>query len=158
MTESVFVTTGKERSLLVLASGNVEEAVCGYFTKYDCSSADINPIGGILKEDIRKFVLYASEQLDIPILKEIYNAPPSAELEPLSLDGAIQQTDEQGFFMFLSLPSLTNRIYSPTLLVFNITPNIKISKLGLFRVSPPSFVSAYYLRPQTCLSCYYIKI
>lgn len=31
--------------LLVLGSANVDEALRGYMTKYDCSSADINPIG-----------------------------------------------------------------------------------------------------------------
>ena len=32
--------------LLVLGSANVDEGLRGYLTKYDCSSADINPIGG----------------------------------------------------------------------------------------------------------------
>ena len=32
----------------------------GYLTKYDCSSADINPIGGISKTDLRKFILYCA--------------------------------------------------------------------------------------------------
>jgi NAD+ synthase (glutamine-hydrolysing) len=36
-------------SLLVLGSANVDEALRGYYTKYDCSSADINPIGAISK-------------------------------------------------------------------------------------------------------------
>ena len=31
--------------LLVLGSANVDESLRGYMTKYDCSSADINPIG-----------------------------------------------------------------------------------------------------------------
>lgn len=31
--------------LLVLGTGNVDEALRGYLTKYDCSSADLNPIG-----------------------------------------------------------------------------------------------------------------
>ena len=35
--------------LLVLGSANVDEALRGYYTKYDCSAADINPIGGINK-------------------------------------------------------------------------------------------------------------
>ncbi len=29
-------------------------------TKYDCSSADINPIGGISKTDLRKFIQYCA--------------------------------------------------------------------------------------------------
>jgi NAD+ synthase (glutamine-hydrolysing) len=39
---------------LVLGSANVDESLWGYLTKYDCSSADINPIGGISK--VRWFV------------------------------------------------------------------------------------------------------
>ena len=34
----------------------------GYLTKYDCSSADINPIGGINKSDLRSFVRYAHDK------------------------------------------------------------------------------------------------
>ena len=30
----------------------------GYMTKYDCSSADICPIGGISKTDLRSFIKY----------------------------------------------------------------------------------------------------
>ena len=37
----------KSRSLLVLGSTNVDEALRGYYTKGDCSFADINPIGSI---------------------------------------------------------------------------------------------------------------
>ena len=31
--------------LLVLGSANVDEGLRGYYTKYDCSAADLNPIG-----------------------------------------------------------------------------------------------------------------
>ena len=51
-------STGKSGNLLVLGSANVDEALRGYFTKYDCSSADINPIGGISKTDLRSFCRY----------------------------------------------------------------------------------------------------
>ena len=44
---------GRQGFLLVLGSGNVDEALYGYLTKYDCSSADINPIGGISKVDLK---------------------------------------------------------------------------------------------------------
>lgn len=49
---------GRPGGLLVLGSGNVDEALRGYLTKYDCSSADINPIGGIAKNDLKKFLRY----------------------------------------------------------------------------------------------------
>ena len=51
-------TQDKSGSLLVLGSANVDEGLRGYLTKYDCSSADINPIGGISKTDLRSFCRY----------------------------------------------------------------------------------------------------
>ena len=48
--------------LLVLGSANVDEALRGYMTKYDCSSADVNPIGGISKTDLRLFLIYAKDR------------------------------------------------------------------------------------------------
>ena len=85
---------GRPGSLLVLGSANVDESLRGYFTKYDCSSADLNPIGSISKTDLRSFILYCSDKFKISALKSIYDAPPTAELEPLSTDGKIEQLDE----------------------------------------------------------------
>ena len=70
--------------LLVLGSGNVDEALRGYFTKYDCSSADINPIGGICKKDLKALLRWAEVTLECPTLGSILGAPPTAELRPLS--------------------------------------------------------------------------
>lgn len=89
---------GRPGGLLVLGSANVDEALRGYMTKYDCSSADINPIGGISKTDLRLFLNYAKEKFNIPIISEIVTAPPTAELEPLC-DGQIAQTDEEDMGM-----------------------------------------------------------
>lgn len=44
-------------------------SLTGYFTKYDCSSADINPIGGISKTDLRSFLQYCVEQFQLTALK-----------------------------------------------------------------------------------------
>ncbi|XP_077968595.1 glutamine-dependent NAD(+) synthetase-like [Styela clava] len=88
----------KPGGLLVLGSANVDEALRGYFTKYDCSSADLNPIGGISKTDLRSFIRYAIDNFNIPPLKEVIEAPPTAELEPL-LEGELVQTDEQDMGM-----------------------------------------------------------
>ena len=84
---------GRDGGLLVLGSANVDESLRGYFTKYDCSSADINPIGGISKTDLRSFIHFAISHYKIDALKEIFDAPPTAELEPLR-EGEIAQTDE----------------------------------------------------------------
>lgn len=68
---------------LVLGSSNVDEGLRGYLTKYDCSSADINPIGSISKQDLRSFLKWAAVNLGYSSLAEIEAAPPTAELEPI---------------------------------------------------------------------------
>lgn len=61
-------------------------------TKYDCSSgegfkliyltitinflpADINPIGGISKTDLKRFITYARDAFDLPIMNELVSFP-----------------------------------------------------------------------------------
>lgn len=44
-------------------------SLTGYFTKYDCSSADINPIGGISKTDLKRFLTYYAEHFQVTALK-----------------------------------------------------------------------------------------
>ena len=53
-------------------------------TKYDCSSADLNPIGSISKTDLKSFIAWASNSFDMPILEEFIHAVPTAELEPIT--------------------------------------------------------------------------
>ena len=87
----------RDGTLLVLGTGNVDEALRGYLTKYDCSSGDINPIGGISKHDLRRFLKWAAHHLDYPVLGEIVEAPPTAELEPIT--ETYTQTDEDDMGM-----------------------------------------------------------
>ncbi|XP_064779422.1 glutamine-dependent NAD(+) synthetase-like [Oncorhynchus masou masou] len=100
---------GKPGGLLVLGSANVDESLTGYFTKYDCSSADINPIGGISKTDLQSFLRYCVEQFQLTALKSIMAAPPTAELEPL-MDGQVSQTDESDMGMTYSELSVIGRL------------------------------------------------
>ncbi|XP_069581843.1 glutamine-dependent NAD(+) synthetase-like [Brachyistius frenatus] len=109
---------GQPGGLLVLGSANVDESLTGYFTKYDCSSADINPIGGVSKTDLKSFLLYCVEQFQLPALRGILAAPPTAELEPLT-DGQVSQTDEADMGMTYSELSVIGRLR-------------KISKCGPF--------------------------
>ncbi|XP_057696244.1 glutamine-dependent NAD(+) synthetase-like isoform X2 [Corythoichthys intestinalis] len=109
---------GKPGGLLVLGSANVDESLTGYFTKYDCSSADINPIGGISKNDLKGFLLYCVGQFQLTALTSILAAPPTAELEPLT-DGQVSQTDEADMGMTYSELSVIGRLR-------------KISKCGPF--------------------------
>ena len=58
--------------------------------RYDCSAADINPIGGISKTDLRRFLVWGASHLGYPELASVEAAPPTAELEPLR-GGRVQQ-------------------------------------------------------------------
>ncbi|KAI8379492.1 uncharacterized protein BYT42DRAFT_545837 [Radiomyces spectabilis] len=79
-------------ALLVLGSANVDESLRGYLTKYDCSSADVNPIGAISKHDLKRFIGYAQKEFKMEILGEFLSATPTAELEPITKD--YTQSDE----------------------------------------------------------------
>ncbi|KAI9997165.1 hypothetical protein PInf_000601 [Phytophthora infestans] len=68
--------------LLVLSSGNVDEALRGYMTKYDCSSGDLNPIGAVSKGDLKKLLRWAATKYNYPALQTVEEAPPTAELRP----------------------------------------------------------------------------
>eukprot|EP00887_Chlorella_sp_A99_P004869 scaffold4.g4869.t1 len=100
---------GRAGWLLVLGSANVDEGLRGYLTKYDCSSADINPIGGVSKQDLRRFLRWAAVHLGYSALAEVEAAPPTAELEPLH-NGAVAQTDEQDMGMTYEELSIYGRM------------------------------------------------
>eukprot|EP00058_Branchiostoma_floridae_P022347 XP_002607837.1 hypothetical protein BRAFLDRAFT_275067 [Branchiostoma floridae] len=100
---------GRPGGLLVLGSSNVDESLRGYMTKYDCSSADINPIGGISKTDLRAFIRFCVDKFGFTALEEIYDAPPTAELEPLA-EGQIAQTDEEDMGMTYEELSMYGRL------------------------------------------------
>lgn len=100
---------GKPGGLLVLGSANVDESLTGYFTKYDCSSADINPIGGVSKMDLKCFLQYCVKRFQLTALTSILEAPPTAELEPLT-DGKVVQTDEADMGMTYSELSVIGRL------------------------------------------------
>jgi NAD+ synthase (glutamine-hydrolysing) len=87
--------------LLVLGSANVDEGLRGYMTKYDCSSADLNPIGSISKQDLKSMLLWASNhptkyKQASNVLAEIAEAPPTAELRPNSATASESDDDNDG--------------------------------------------------------------
>ena len=98
--------------LLVLGSANVDEALRGYMTKYDCSSADINPIGGISKTDLKGFLKLARTRFNLSALDSILTAPPTAELEPLA-EGKLVQTDEEDMGMSYAELAQYGRLRKP---------------------------------------------
>mmetsp|Transcript_21878 Transcript_21878/g.27602 ORF Transcript_21878/g.27602 Transcript_21878/m.27602 type:complete len:475 (+) Transcript_21878:2-1426(+) len=94
---------GRSGFLLVLGSANVDEGLRGYLTKYDCSAADLNPIGAISKLDLKRMLLWGAKEFNYSVLDEIVEAPPTAELRPMA-DGDEEgrdhsQTDEEDMGM-----------------------------------------------------------
>ncbi|SCM20394.1 glutamine-dependent NAD(+) synthetase, putative [Plasmodium chabaudi adami] len=71
--------------LITLATGNLDESILGYFTKYDCSSGDIDIIGNVSKILIKETMCYIANSpiFDLQILNKINSYSPSAELKPL---------------------------------------------------------------------------
>lgn len=53
-----------------LFGSNLSLSLRGYLTKYDCSSADLNPIGSISKTDLKRFIGWAQTEFDLPILEQ----------------------------------------------------------------------------------------
>lgn len=81
-----------------------------------CSAADVNPIGGVSKTDLKKFIKFAQINFELPILAEyvllfvqnefhaqlpplscnsFLDAVPTAELEPIS-DTYVQSDEVSG--------------------------------------------------------------
>lgn len=65
--------------LLVLGSANVGESLRGYLTKYDCSSADINPIGAIDKQDLKRLIAWAEKEFEVTDLQACFTAKECAD-------------------------------------------------------------------------------
>ncbi|KAF1324597.1 Nad+ synthetase, partial [Globisporangium splendens] len=82
----------KNGFLLVLSSANVDEALRGYMTKYDCSSGDLNPIGAVSKGDLKKLLRWGAVRYNYPTLRTVVEAPPTAELRP-SAENADEDAD-----------------------------------------------------------------
>ncbi|KAK3048357.1 glutamine-dependent NAD(+) synthetase [Extremus antarcticus] len=88
---------GSTGGLLILGSANVDECLRGYLTKYDCSSADINPIGGVSKTDLKRFIAWAEPNFSLSILSSFLSAVPTAELEPITETYVQSDEADMGF-------------------------------------------------------------
>jgi len=64
----------------VCSTANIDENLRGYYTKFDNSSGDINPIGGISKLDLFALLEYWSSKDHTAIYSDIRKQNPKAEL------------------------------------------------------------------------------
>ncbi|KAE9417479.1 hypothetical protein Angca_005994, partial [Angiostrongylus cantonensis] len=70
-TQLSLITEGRTGGLLVLGTSNIDELLVGYLTKYDCSSADINPIGSLSNEHLRNFLEKLHDNYGMISLREL---------------------------------------------------------------------------------------
>ncbi|KAK0837754.1 glutamine-dependent NAD(+) synthetase [Friedmanniomyces endolithicus] len=112
---------GGAGGLLILGSANVDECLRGYLTKYDCSSADINPIGGISKTDLKRFIKWAETAFELPVLQQFLDATPTAELEPITHDYVQSDEADMGF------------TYGELSILGRLRKTFKLGTVGLFQ-------------------------
>ena len=99
---------------LPLFTSNLSEAAAGYSTwAGDTSLGYENPLGGILKSDVRRMLLmYEHGDLcglaPMPSLFYVNHLEPSAELRPLNQDGEYAQTDEADLMPYSNLDRIIN--------------------------------------------------
>lgn len=76
-------TKNEKGHLLVLGASNIGEGLRGYYTKYDTSSADINPIGGINRSDMNDFLRYFAYKMDMQIFQQVADDKPVSDMRPV---------------------------------------------------------------------------
>lgn len=77
--------------------------------RYHALICHSNPIGSISKNDLKRFIGWAKEKFELPILTEFLEAIPTAELEPITKDYV--QSDEAD----VRRNSLSKTLYSSRL-------------------------------------------
>ena len=79
------IVTNGDGFTLTLGCSNSDEVLIGYYTKYDASSADLNPIGTLPKVYVNKILQYYavkfSDNLIGKTLFDVWSAVPTAELQ-----------------------------------------------------------------------------
>jgi NAD+ synthase (glutamine-hydrolysing) len=79
------IVTNGEGFTLTLGCSNSDEVLIGYYTKYDASSADLNPIGTLPKVYVNKILQYYSVKFSNNLigqtLFDVWSAVPTAELQ-----------------------------------------------------------------------------
>jgi len=71
MAQLIPMTKKRDRFLLVLATGNLDENLMGYFTKYDCASGDLNLVGSLSKLDVEELLEYLYKEYGDPSIKQV---------------------------------------------------------------------------------------
>lgn len=139
--------------LLVLGSSNADEILVGYYTKYDASAADINPIGSMSKTYVNRMLDYFGDVKGVVPLLYIRGATPTAEL--IETTTATKQTDETDmgitYKQIFELGRLRASGYGPIDSYLKIIQNsclLKIFSIDAFgkEIEPKVIVDRFFIR------------
>ncbi|MCS6896313.1 MAG: NAD(+) synthase [Bacteroidia bacterium] len=120
---------------LLITTSNRSELSVGYSTMDGDSSGGLAPIAGVAKADLREWALWAAETFNLPPLREIAQATPTAELRPGG------QADEEDLMPYPLLNTmeihLVQKYLSPTSLKMRFPEQQDMVEkfLRLFRIS-----------------------
>ena len=151
----------KESSfLLVLGSSNADEILVGYYTKYDASAADINPIGSLSKVYVNRILEYYGDVIGISPLSIIRRAEPTAELvEASTVSGKTptKQTDETDmgitYAQIYEMGKLRAAGYGPIDAYIKIMENKRLEEI--FSVNPNN--KEVYRDPKVAINTFYAR-
>ncbi|WP_375437041.1 NAD(+) synthase [uncultured Hymenobacter sp.] len=90
------------QNCLLITTSNRSEASVGYCTMDGDTAGSISPIGGVDKDFVKKWLVWAQTELGYAALSHVNNLQPTAELRPLEE----KQTDERDLMPYV----LLNRI------------------------------------------------
>ncbi len=119
------------RNHLLITTGNRSEADAGYCTMDGDTAGSIAPLAGVSKHFIRQWLIWARENLNLPVLDLIIRQAPTAELRP----GI--QTDE-GDLMPYDLLEQIELLF----LAEKIPPEEILSRLTEIRTESRDYLSA----------------
>jgi len=90
------------RNALLLTTSNRSEAAVGYATMDGDTAGGLAPLAGIDKAALRKWLVWAETELNVPNLKYVNNLTPTAELRPAEFT----QTDEDDLMPYPILDAI----------------------------------------------------
>ncbi|MCX8112937.1 MAG: NAD(+) synthase [Bacteroidia bacterium] len=117
---------------LLLTTSNRSELAVGYSTMDGDSSGGLAPIAGVAKADLKEWALWASEAFDLPPLRTIALATPTAELRPGG------QSDEEDLIPYPFLNDLEIHLVRE-----NLSPSYLYDRFSEYRASVEKFIRLF---------------
>lgn len=120
------------KNALLITTSNRSEADVGYATMDGDTSGSIAPIGGIDKQTVLEWLLWAEYNLGYSSLSHVNNLAPSAELRPKEQE----QTDEQDLMPYpviAAIERLAIEFYKSPLEIYEILKERDLEKPPLLR-------------------------